>query len=321
MVVTLTRRGYIKRIPVNTYRGQHRGGKGITALTTKDGDLVEQLFVASTHSYLLFFTNKGKVYRIKVYEIPEGSRQAKGTALVNLIPLEGDEFVTALIPLKEFRDDRYLFMVTRQGTVKKGVLSDYDAVRKDGLIAIRLRPDDELIGVRLTEGNCDIMLVTKNGKSLCFNERDVRSMGRTAYGVLGIRLDSGDEVVGMERLGQADQVLVVTEKGYGKRTELKEYRLQKRGGKGIITLRVTERNGHLVSTKVVDERDEVLLMSSDDIIIRIPVKEVTLQGRNTQGVRLMRLNEDERVVAVAKVLQQASMMWKKSINLLLAVGG
>ncbi|HAF17471.1 MAG: DNA gyrase subunit A [Thermacetogeniaceae bacterium] len=301
VVVTLTRRGYIKRIPVNTYRGQHRGGKGITALTTKDGDLVEQLFVASTHSYLLFFTNKGKVYRIKVYEIPEGSRQAKGTALVNLIPLEGDEFVTALIPLKEFRDDRYLFMVTRQGTVKKGVLSDYDAVRKDGLIAIRLRPDDELIGVRLTEGNCDIMLVTKNGKSLCFNERDVRSMGRTAYGVLGIRLDSGDEVVGMERLGQADQVLVVTEKGYGKRTELKEYRLQKRGGKGIITLRVTERNGHLVSTKVVDERDEVLLMSSDDIIIRIPVKEVTLQGRNTQGVRLMRLNEDERVVAVAKV--------------------
>ena len=199
--------------------------------------------------------------------------------------MEGDEFVTALIPLKEFRDDRYLFMVTRQGTVKKGVLSDYDAVRKDGLIAIRLRPDDELIGVRLTEGNCDIMLVTKNGKSLCFNERDVRSMGRTAYGVLGIRLDSGDEVVGMERLGQADQVLVVTEKGYGKRTELKEYRLQKRGGKGIITLRVTERNGHLVSTKVVDERDEVLLMSSDDIIIRIPVKEVTLQGRNTQGVR------------------------------------
>ena len=301
VVVTLTRRGYIKRIPVNTYRGQHRGGKGITALTTKDGDLVEQLFVASTHSYLLFFTNKGKVYRIKVYEIPEGSRQAKGTALVNLIPLEGDEFVTALIPLKEFRDDRYLFMVTRQGTVKKGVLSDYDAVRRDGLIAIRLRPADELIGVRLTEGDCDIMLVTKNGKALCFNERDVRSMGRTAYGVLGIRLDNGDEVVGMERLGQADQVLVVTDKGYGKRTELKEYRLQKRGGKGIITLKVTERNGQLVSAKVVNERDEVLLMSSDDIIIRIPVKEISLQGRNTQGVRLMRLNENERVVAVAKV--------------------
>ncbi|HHY39679.1 MAG TPA: DNA gyrase subunit A [Syntrophaceticus sp.] len=301
VVVTLTRRGYIKRIPVNTYRGQHRGGKGITALTTKDGDLVEQLFVASTHSYLLFFTNRGKVYRIKVYDIPEGSRQAKGTALVNLIPLEGDECVTALIPLREFRDDRYLFMATRQGVVKKGVLSDYDAVRRDGLIAIRLRSGDELIGVRLTEGNCDLMLVTKNGKSLCFNEKDVRCMGRTAYGVLGMRLDPGDEVVGMERLGQGDQVLVVTEKGYGKRTDLKEYRLQKRGGKGIITLKVTERNGQLVSAKVVNEQDEVLLMSSDDIIIRIPVKEVSLQGRNTQGVRLMRLNEDERVVAVAKV--------------------
>ncbi|HHW28538.1 MAG TPA: DNA gyrase subunit A [Syntrophomonadaceae bacterium] len=301
VVVTLTRRGYIKRIPVNTYKGQHRGGKGITALSTKDGDLVEQLFVASTHSYLLFFTNKGKVYRIKVYDIPEGSRQAKGTALVNLIPLDNDECVTALIPLKEFREDRYLFMATRQGVVKKGVSSDYDAVRKDGLIAIRLHPGDELIGVRLTEGNSDLMLVTKYGKSLCFNEKDVRCMGRTAYGVLGIRLDPGDEVVGMERLGQANQVLVVTEKGYGKRTELKEYRLQKRGGKGIITLKVTERNGQLVSAKVVNERDEVLLMSSDDIIIRIPVKEVTLQGRNTQGVRLMRLNEDERVVAVAKV--------------------
>jgi len=301
VVVTLTRRGYIKRIPVNTYKGQHRGGKGITALSTKDGDLVEQLFVASTHSYLLFFTNKGKVYRIKVYDIPEGSRQAKGTALVNLIPLDNDECVTALIPLKEFRDDRYLFMATRQGVVKKGVLSEYDAVRKDGLIAIRLHPGDELIGVRLTEGNSDLMLVTKKGKSLCFNEKDVRCMGRTAYGVLGIRLDPGDEVVGMERLGQANQVLVVTEKGYGKRTDLKEYRLQKRGGKGIITLKVTERNGHLVSTKVVNEQDEVLLMSSDDSIIRIPVKEITLQGRNTQGVRLMRLNEEERVVAVAKV--------------------
>jgi len=301
VVITLTRRGYIKRIPVNTYKGQHRGGKGITALSTKDGDLVEQLFVASTHSYLLFFTNKGKVYRIKVYDIPEGSRQAKGTALVNMIPLDSDECVSALIPLKEFREDRYLFMATRQGVVKKGVLSDYDAVRKDGLIAIRLHPGDELIGVMLTEGNSDLMLVTKNGKSLCFNEKDVRCMGRTAYGVLGMRLDPGDEVVGMERLGQANQVLVVTEKGYGKRTDLKEYRLQKRGGKGIVTLKVTERNGHLVSTKVVNEQDEVLLISSDDIIIRIPVKEVPLQGRNTQGVRLMRLNEDERVVAVAKV--------------------
>lgn len=301
VVVTLTRRGYIKRIPVNTYRGQHRGGRGITALTTKEEDLVEQLFVASTHSYLLFFTNRGKVYRIKIYDIPEGSRQAKGTALVNLIPLDGDEFVTALIPLREFKDDRYLFMATRQGVVKKGVLIDYDSNRRDGLIALHLHEDDELIDVRLTDGKSNIMLVTKNGKSLCFNESDVRFMGRTARGVLGIRLDDGDEVVGMERFDHAHQVLVVTEKGYGKRTNLKEYRLQKRGGKGIITLKVTERNGRLVDSKIVDDNDEVLLMSSDDIIIRIPVKEITLQGRSTQGVRLMRLDEGDKVVAVAKV--------------------
>lgn len=301
VVVTLTRHGYIKRIPVNTYRGQHRGGRGITALTTKEEDLVEQLFVASTHSYMLFFTNRGKVYRIKIYEIPEGSRQAKGTALVNLIPLDNDEEVTAVIPLREFSSDKYLFMATRKGIVKKGVLSDYDSVRKDGIIALRLRPGDELIGVRLTEGKCDITLVTKNGKALCFNEEDVRPMGRTATGVIGIRLDKGDQVVGMERLGKDGQMLVITEKGYGKRTDIKEYRLQKRGGKGIITLKVTDRNGYLVGVRIVDDRDEILLVNSDDSIIRIPVQEIPQQGRNTQGVRLMRLNEGERVVAVAKV--------------------
>ena len=301
VVVTLTRRGYIKRIPVNTYRGQHRGGRGITALTTKDEDLVEQLFVASTHSFMLFFTSRGKVYRVKIYEIPEGSRQAKGTALVNLIPLDGDELVTAVIPLREFTSDKYLFMATRQGIVKKGVLSDYDSVRKDGIIALNLRPNDELIDVRLTEGKCDITLVTKNGQAICFNEEDVRPMGRTATGVIGIRLDGDDQVVGMERLGKDGQILVVTEKGYGKRTDIKEYRLQRRGGKGIITLNVTDRNGHLVGVKVVDDRDEILLISSDDIIIRISVKEIALQGRNTQGVRLMRLDKGDRVVAMAKV--------------------
>jgi len=301
VVITLTRRGYIKRIPVNTYRGQHRGGRGITALTTKDEDLVEQLFVASTHSFMLFFTNRGKVYRVKIYEIPEGSRQAKGTALVNLIPLEGDEEVTAVIPLREFSGDQYLFMATRKGIVKKGVLSDYDSVRRDGIIALRLRPQDELIGVRLTGGECDIALVTRNGKALCFNEEDVRAMGRSAAGVIGIRLDGDDEVVGMERLGKEGQMLVVTEKGYGKRTDIKEYRLQKRGGKGIITIKTTERNGRLVGLRIVEDSDEMLLVSSEDIIIRIPVKEVALQGRNTQGVMLMRLNEGDQVVAVAKL--------------------
>jgi DNA gyrase subunit A len=300
VVVTLTRRGYIKRIPVATYRGQHRGGRGITALTTKDEDLVEHFFVASTHSFILFFTSRGKVYRVKIYEIPEGSRQAKGTALVNLIPLDGDELVTAVIPLREFSSDKYLFMATRQGIVKKGVLSDYDSMRKDGIIALGLRPNDELIGVRLTEGKCDITLVTRDGKAICFNEEDVRPMGRTATGVIGIRLDGDDQVVGMERFIDG-QLLVVTEKGYGKRTDIKEYRLQKRGGKGIITLRVSDRNGYLVGVRVVNDNDEILLISSDDIIIRIPVKEIALQGRNTQGVRLMRFDEGDRVVAVAKV--------------------
>lgn len=301
IVVTLTRRGYIKRIPVNTYRGQHRGGRGITALTTRDEDLVEQLIYASTHCYLLFFTNRGKVYRIKIYEIPEGSRQAKGTALVNLIPLDGDEVVTAVIPLREFRNDKYLVMATRQGIVKKGVLSDYDSVRKDGIIALRLRPEDELIGVRLSGGNCDIMLVTQNGKALCFNEEDVRPMGRIATGVIGIRLENDDYVVGMERLVPGGQVLAVTEKGYGKRTDIAEYRIQKRGGKGVITLKTLDRNGHLVGVRIVKDSDEILLISSKDIIIRVPVNEITLQGRNTQGVRVMRLNKGDRIVAVAKV--------------------
>jgi DNA gyrase subunit A len=302
VVVTLTRRGYIKRVPVTTYHGQHRGGKGIIALTAKDGDLAEQLFVASTHSYILFFTTRGRVYRLKIYEIPEASRQAKGLALVNLIPLEKGEQVTAVIPLREFTSDKYLFMATRKGIVKKGVASDYDSVRRDGIIAIGLRTDDELIGVRLTDGKSDIALVTKSGKAICFKEDDVRTMGRPATGVIGIRLDGDDEVVGMECIKKGGQLLVVTEKGYGKRTAIEEYRLQNRGGKGIITLKVTDRNGSLIGVRIVDDKDEILLISSDNSIIRIPVKEIALQGRNTQGVRLMRVDEeDNSVAAVAKV--------------------
>lgn len=301
VVITLTKRGYIKRIPLNTYRGQHRGGRGITALTTRDEDFVEQLFAASTHHFLLFFTNRGKVYRLKVYDIPEGSRQAKGTALVNLLPLAADEMVTAVIPLRQFRDDRYLLMATRHGLVKKGLLSDYDSPRRDGIIALRLRPGDELIGVRLSEGRSEIILATKKGMALCFNEGDVRPMGRTASGVLGIRLDPGDEVVGMDRFRTGSQVLVVTEKGYGKRTPAEDYRIQKRGGRGLITLKATDRNGYLAGVKVVDDRDEILLMSSEDSMIRIRVREIPVQGRNTQGVKLMRLKEEERLVAVAKL--------------------
>ncbi|MGB9793277.1 MAG: DNA gyrase C-terminal beta-propeller domain-containing protein, partial [Thermacetogeniaceae bacterium] len=301
VVITLTGRGYIKRIPVDAYRGQHRGGRGVTALTTKDDDFVEHLFVASTKSYILFFTNKGKVYRLKVYEVPEGNRQAKGTALVNLLPLSADERVTAVIPLKEFRPDRYLLMATKKGMVKKGVLADYETNRRDGIIAIRLGEGDELIGVKLTEGDSEVILATRKGMALRFSEQEVRAMGRSAAGVRGIRLGPDDEVVGMERAEPGHQLLVVTERGYGKKTPLDQYRRQGRGGKGIGTLKISERNGCLVAVKVVRSGDEVLLMSEGDTMIRIPVDEIPQQGRITQGVKLMRLGEGERVVAVAKL--------------------
>ncbi|HHW40199.1 MAG TPA: DNA gyrase subunit A [Syntrophomonadaceae bacterium] len=301
VVITLTGRGYIKRIPVDAYRGQHRGGRGVTALTTREEDFVEHLFVASTLHYLLFFTNKGKVYRLKVYELPEGSRQAKGTALVNLLPLAADERVTAVIPLREFRNDRFLLMATKGGMVKKGVLKDYDSARRDGIIALRLGDEDELIGVKLTGGQSEVILATRKGMALRFGEEEVRPMGRTAAGVRGIRLTPGDEVVGMERIEPDHRLLVVTEKGYGKMTPLDQYRRQGRGGKGITTLKVTDRNGYLTAIKVVRSGDEILLMSGTDTMIRIPVNEISQQGRATQGVRLMRLDEGDRVVAVAKL--------------------
>lgn len=301
VVITLTRRGYIKRIPVQVYRGQHRGGRGVTALTTRDEDFVEHLFVTTTLHYLLFFTNKGKVYRLKVYDLPEGSRQAKGVALVNLLPLAGDEEVTAVIPLREYGEEHYLFLATKQGMVKKGRLREYESARRDGIIALRLNPGDELIGVKLTGGESELLLATRAGLVLRFHEEEVRPMGRTAAGVRGIRLRPGDEVVGMEQVRPQGQLLAATEKGYGKRTPLEEYRRQGRGGKGIITLKVTERNGPLAGIKVVGEQDEVLLMSGEGSIIRLAVREIPQQGRATQGVRLMRLEPGDRLVALAKV--------------------
>ncbi len=301
VVITLTRRGYIKRIPVQVYRGQHRGGRGVTALTTRDEDFVEHLFVTTTLHYLLFFTNKGKVYRLKVYDLPEGSRQAKGVALVNLLPLAGDEEVTAVIPLREYGEEHYLFLATKQGMVKKGRLREYESARRDGIIALRLHPGDELIGVKLTGGESELLLATRAGLVLRFHEEEVRPMGRTAAGVRGIRLRPGDEVVGMEQVRPQGQLLAATEKGYGKRTPLEEYRRQGRGGKGIITLKVTERNGPLAGIKVVGEQDEVLLMSGEGSMIRLAVREIPQQGRATQGVRLMRLEPGDRLVALAKV--------------------
>ncbi|KJS20042.1 MAG: DNA gyrase subunit A [Clostridiaceae bacterium BRH_c20a] len=304
VVITISHTGYIKRMPTDTYKSQRRGGKGITAMTTKGEDFVEQLFITSTHNYLMFFTNKGKVYRLKVYEIPEASRQSKGTAIINLLYINGDEQITTVIPVKEYTTNWYLFAATQKGIVKKTDLSEYDTSRKDGIIAISLADDDELMGVQLTDGNQDVILVTKEGLSIRFNEQDVRSMGRTAHGVRGIRLDNDDEVVGMDIIRNDSQLLVITDKGYGKRSPVEEYRTQSRGGKGIITLRITPRNGKLVGTKVVKEGEEIMIISKEGIIIRLKTDDISSMSRTTQGVLIMRVGEEDAVVAIARVVAE-----------------
>lgn len=304
MVITITHQGYIKRMPVNTYRSQRRGGRGIVAMTTKEEDFVEHLFVTTTHHYLLFFTNRGRVYRLKVYEIPEASRQAKGTSMVNLLAIGGEDKINAVIPVREFVDDKYLFMATRCGVVKKTELSEYDSSRRDGIIAINLDENDELIGVKLTDGTEEIILGTRQGMAIRFAETDVRSMGRTARGVKGITLKPNDLVVSMDTVRNDADLLVVTENGFGKRTPLTDYRKQSRGGKGIMTIRTTKRNGSLVSIKVVKTGDELMIISSEGIIIRLNVEDISQMGRATQGVTLMRLDPKDKVVAVAKVVSK-----------------
>ncbi|NPV27963.1 MAG: DNA gyrase subunit A [Firmicutes bacterium] len=304
MVITITHQGYIKRMPVNTYRSQRRGGRGIVAMTTKEEDFVEHLFVTTTHHYLLFFTNRGRVYRLKVYEIPEASRQAKGTSMVNLLAIGGEDKINAVIPVREFVDDKYLFMATRCGVVKKTELSEYDSSRRDGIIAINLDENDELIGVKLTDGTEEIILGTRQGMAIRFAETDVRSMGRTARGVKGITLKPNDLVVSMDTVRNDADLLVVTENGFGKRTPLTDYRKQSRGGKGIMTIRTTKRNGSLVSIKVVKTGDELMIISGEGIIIRLNVEDISQMGRATQGITLMRLDPKDKVVAVAKVVSK-----------------
>jgi len=306
VVITISHNGYIKRMPIDTYKSQRRGGKGITAMTTRGEDFVEQLFITTTHNYLMFFTNKGKVYRLKVYEIPEAGRQAKGTAIVNLLYINGDEKITTVIPVKEYTDGWYLLAATKKGIVKKTVLSEYDTSRKDGIIAVSLAEDDELMGIQLTDGKQDVILVTEQGMAIRFSETDVRSMGRTARGVKGITLDNDDIVVGMDVVRENAQLLVVSNKGYGKRTPLGEYRTQARGGKGIITLRTIKRNGLVVGTKVVKEGEEIMIISKEGIIIRLKVDEISSMGRTTQGVLLMRVGEEDGVVAIARVVSDVT---------------
>ena len=304
IVITLTHYGYIKRTSVDVYKSQKRGGKGITALTTREDDFVTDIYTTTTHHYLLFFTNKGKVYKLRAWEIPEAGRQAKGTAVVNLLELGPDEKVSAIITITGEEKDMYLFMATRQGMVKKTPLEQYNNIRKGGLNAVTLKEHDELIEVRLTEGNDDVILVTRNGMSIRFRESDVRSMGRTSQGVIGIRLDEGDEVIAMLRYCENTTLLVVTENGFGKRTEMDEYKVQNRGGKGILTYKVTEKTGALIGAKLVDEQDDILLINLDGNIIRIQVSEISILSRVTQGVTLMRTGDDNKVVSIARITKE-----------------
>jgi DNA gyrase subunit A len=301
VAVTITHAGYIKRLPIDTYRSQKRGGKGIQGLSTREDDFVEHLFITSTHYNLLFFTNMGRAYKLKAYEIPEGGRTAKGTNIVNILPLNPKERIQAVIAIKEFVDDKYLVFATKNGIIKKTQLNEYDSIRKNGLNAINLRTSDELIGVRLTDGKQKITIVTQNGYCITFEESDVRSMGRTASGVKAITLREGDIAVGMELYDENQNLLIVGENGFGKRTPYTEYSVQGRGGKGLITYKVTDKTGKIVGAKTVKKDDEVMLINNNNIIIRLEVNDISITGRNTMGVTLMRNKEDQKIVSVAKI--------------------
>jgi len=305
MAVTITRSGYIKRTPISTYRQQKRGGKGIIATDTKEEDFVEKIFVANTHDYLLFFTNLGQVYWLKVHQIPEASRIAMGKAIVNLLEMEKGEFVTATIPIKEFDEGHFLVQATKKGIVKKTSLTAYANPRKGGIRAITLEPGDSLVNVKITDGSEQLLIATKNGMAVKFLEKDVRPVGRISKGVIGIRLRD-DEVIGMVIAKDDQTLLTVTENGYGKRTQISEYRLIGRGGTGVINIQCSERNGKVVSIKAVDDTTELMMISRNGIGIRIPASNISTIGRNTQGVRLMKLEEGDKVVEAAKVEEQAN---------------
>ncbi|HXE56962.1 MAG TPA: DNA gyrase subunit A [Gemmatimonadales bacterium] len=303
MVITISHSGYIKRIPVSSYRRQRRGGRGLTGADLKENDWIEHLFIASTHEYLLFFTNQGQVYWLKVHEIPQASRAARGKPVVNCIAIKPDEQIAAVVNVREFSDDRCLLFATRRGTVKKTLLSEYGNVRRTGICAINIETGDELIDVQVCDANSDVILATRNGMSIRFHQSDVREMGRATTGVKGIELEDGDAVIGMVVVRRDATLLCVSEKGYGKRTPLGEYRVQKRGGKGIITFNVTDKTGHIVAMKEVIPADELMMITKHGVIIRVPVDGIRVIGRNTQGVRVMNLDQGDAVVDVARVVK------------------
>lgn len=303
-VITLTHAGYIKRLSVDTYKSQKRGGKGIIGMQTKEEDFVSTMFVSSTHAHILFFTNKGKMYRIKAYEIPEAGRQAKGTPVVNLIAIDSDETISAVIPVREYEDDKNLIMCTKAGVIKKTDLMEYENAPKAGKIAIRLDDGDELISVAMTDGNSDIFVGSHHGKIIRFNEDDVRNMGRVSRGVRAMTLDDGDYIVGMCPAKENAKLLTVSEKGYGKKTELDEYKCQSRGGKGMMTYRISEETGAVTGMKIVSPEDDIILITSEGVVIRMDTEDISTYGRVTKGVRLMRLGEGVNVVTVASVAKE-----------------
>ena len=304
MVVTMTHFGYVKRLPQSTYRSQNRGGKGIIGMSTRDEDYVEKMYIVHSHSDMLYFTDRGRAYGLKCYEIPEASRTARGTAIVNLLQLEGGEKVTGMLPIPDRDSDDMLLMATKQGRIKKTALSEFSNLRNAGIIAINLVDDDELIGVELTDGNQEIMIATKKGKSIRFSENEVRMMGRNTQGVKSIELDEGDEVISLAIVDEDKQVLCITEKGYGKRTLIDEYRLQARGGKGVAVMKLSKKTGNLASVLMVSEEDELMLITDDGTIIRTPITDVRIMGRTTQGVRLMRVADDAVIVDVDIVAEE-----------------
>jgi len=306
VAITLTHLGYLKRIPADTYKTQRRGGKGITGLTTRENDFVRSLIMTSTHDNLMFFTNTGKAHKIKAYEIPEATRTAKGTPAINFLNLLQRERITTIIPFKDFRDDKYLIAVTKDGIIKKTAISEFDTNRKTGLIAIKLKDNDELVAIKQTSGSDTVIIITKNGKCISFSEDDVRPMGRIAGGVRAIKLEDDDEVVSMELVQPHEELMVVTAKGYGKRTPVEEYKIQARGGKGLLTYDKSKfkKTGKLVGATVVDDNDEVLLINSEGTIIRIRADEVSKLGRATQGVKIMKSDEETDIISMAKVIRE-----------------
>ena len=304
MVITMTKLGYIKRMTVDNFRSQNRGGKGIKGMQTLEDDYIEELLMTTTHHYLMFFTNTGKVYRLKAYEIPEASRTARGTAIINLLQLQPGENITAVIPIDKYKDGHYLFMATKNGLVKKTPIMDYANVRKTGLAAIALKEDDELIEVKFTDSTKDIILVTKYGQCIRFNETDVRSTGRISMGVRGINLMDNDEVVGMQLNTQGDYLLIVSEHGLGKRTSIGEFTVQNRGGKGVKCYKITEKTGNVVGVKAVNEENEVMMITKEGIIIRIACADISTQGRITSGVKLMNVADNISIASIAKVREK-----------------